>query len=452
MQQHIRKNLMALAIASALGGASGLASAAGFALIEQSASGMGNAFAGTAASAEDASTVYFNPAGMSLLPGAQAVVSGHAVSVSARFKNASSSIPPFMTLIGRPPGGDGGDAGSVAFIPNAYFSMPVNESWSIGLGVNVPFGLKTEYDNDWIGRFQGIKSELTTFNINPSVAYKINDSVSVGAGLNYQHADAELTNAVVLAPPFIPGAFPAEGRTKLSANDDGWGWNVGTIYQVTPATRIGASYRSKIKYTLEGDVTTTDGTGAVVTTNLGGLTVSGPSKADITFPDMYSLSGVHRLNDQWNLLADVTYTKWSEIDKVAVVNAATGVTRDILNFHFQDTYRVSIGANYKYSENWTLKGGLAYDQTPVRGADSRTVRLPDNDRTWLAVGAKYKVSNAGAIDLGYAHLFLNDADINFTRGQLTPGTLTVNPGTVSNVNGSYQGSVDILSIQYTQSF
>lgn len=432
--------LPTLAFAFVLGGPS-MASAAGFALIEQSASGMGNAYAGAAATAEDASTIFYNPAGMSELKGMQFAVGAHVIDLSAKFTNSSSSIPLGATLIGSQPGGNGGQAGDASIVPNAYFVMPIGDRLDIGIGVNAPFGLKTDYDDNWIGRFQGIKSELTTYNINPSLSFKVNEMFSIGAGVNYQHLDVKLTNAVVLP-------LPVEGRANLDANDDAWGWNAGILFKPTPETKVGVSYRSKLDYKLEGTTNVSTVTGTAI------AAASGATTADVTLPESFSISLAQKLNDQWEFLADATFTKWSQIDQINIVNSTNGTLRDVLHLDFDDTWRFSIGANYKLNETWTLKGGVAYDQTPVKGADSRTVRLPDNDRTWLSVGAAMKVGASGKLDLGYSHLFIKDADINFTRSQQVPGQTVplAQPGTASTVNGSYEGSVDIFSIQYSMSF
>ncbi|HWQ39104.1 MAG TPA: outer membrane protein transport protein [Burkholderiales bacterium] len=437
MKKAFRKAALAAAIAGLFGGGAGTASAAGFALAEQSGSGLGNAYAGAAASAEDASTVFFNPAGMSRLQGRQFAVAGHVIAVSADF--SGSATGPAALGLGTVPGT--GDPGQTSFVPNGYFVMPYGERLHFGIGVNVPFGLTTEYDSNWVGRFQGIKSELTTININPSVSYKLSDTVSVGGGINYQLADAELTNAVVL------GAG-VSGNTKLEADDDGWGWNLGLLFDVASGTRIGLAYRSPIEYELEGSVNTTTAAGAPV------AAASGPARADVTFPGMFSLSLAHRLSDRLQLLGDATFTQWSEINRVDVVNTTNGTLREVFVFDFDDSWRVSVGADYKWNDQWTLKGGLAYDQTPVKSATTRTVRLPDNDRIWLALGAQMRVGQSGRLDLGYAHLFIKDADINHTRSQQAPGFTvpTPAPGTATTVTGTYEGSVDILSVQYSMSF
>ena len=439
MHNKFQGNLIALAVASILGGASTLASAAGFALIEQSASGMGNAFAGAAATAEDASTVFYNPAGMSRLEGSQITVGGHLIDLSAKFSNSGSSKP--AAIVTNPLGGNGGDAGGIAVVPNFYFVMPIGDRLNFGVGVNAPFGLKTEYDDNWAGRFQGIKSDLMAINVNPALSFKVNDVFSVGVGANYQRLKAELTNAVVLGPN-------TEGRAKLEADDDAWGWNAGVLFQPTSSTKIGASYRSKLNYKLDGTTTVTTATGAVV------APASGPTTAAVTLPDSFSLSLAQKLNDQWEFLADATYTKWSEINRINIVDSTNGTLRDSLVLDFDNTWRYSIGANYKLNDGWTLKGGVAYDQSPVKGATTRSVRLPDNDRTWLSLGASMKILNSGKLDFGYSHLFIKDADINFTRSQQAPGqtTPTPAPGTASTVLGTYTGSVDVFSVQYSLSF
>lgn len=427
-----QRNLVAMAVASALGCASGAASAAGFALIEQSGSGMGNAYAGAAASAEDASTIFFNPAGMSKIPGMQIVAAGHLIDLSAKFHNSGSSKPP--AIVTNPLGGEGGDAGDMALVPNFYFVMPIGEQLNFGVGVNTPFGLATEYDDDWMGRFQGIKSELLAVNINPSLSFKVNEMFAVGAGLNYQRLDVELTNAVVL------GAN-TEGRAKLEADDDAWGWNAGVLFTPTPSTKIGASYRSKMDYTLDGTASATNAAGATVSSN--------SVHADVTLPDSFSISLAQGLSEKWELLADVTFTRWSEIDRIDVINSGNGSTVDILSLDFDDTWRYSVGANYKLNESWKLKGGVAFDESPVKGASTRTVRLPDNDRTWVSVGAQVTMKQVHRLDFGYAHLFLKDADIDNSRAQVG---FPVPAAATSRVAGTYEGSVDLFSVQYTVTF
>ena len=417
-------------VAGALLVISGSAAASGFALIEQSASGLGNAYAGGAASAEDASTVFFNPAGMSQIKGSQVVVAGHAIKPSAKFSDTGSSP---ATASGQPLGGDGGDAGSLAFVPNFYFMMDVNQNMKFGLGINAPFGLKTEYDAGWAGRFQALKSEVKTVNVNPTLSYQMNETVTLGLGVDYQQIDAELTNNVVLAPGVV-------GAAKVSGSDNSWGYNLGALIRVSPDSRVGVAYRSSIDYKLSGDLLVTGPTGAVV---------QNPSvTADIKTPDSLSVSGFTKIDAKWDLMGDISWTGWGKFKELRVVNSSTGATASLTNENWKNTYRVSLGANHHYNEQWTSRIGIAFDQGPVED-QYRTARIPDNDRTWLAFGGKYTATNNSSFDVGYAHLFVKDSNISNNKGGAAG---TANTALYGNLVGTYKNSVDILSVQYTYSF
>jgi long-chain fatty acid transport protein len=396
-----------VAVALALGGGVQTANAAGFALIEQNASGLGNAYAGAAAVAADASTVYFNPAGMSRLGDRQLVVAGHLIQLKAEFSGTVSA--PFP--VG---GGEGGDAGGIAFVPNAYFVQRLTPDLHFGLGVNSPFGLKTEYDADWIGRYQAIESDLKTVNLNPSLSYRVSDTLSLGAGINAQWIEATLSNRIpVLGQPLV----------KIEGDDTGWGYNVGALWQLSAATRVGLAYRSEIDYTLEGTVTTSDP-----------KLFSGPVTADVTMPDSASLSLVHRLSPAWDVLADVTWTGWSDFDDLPIRGTVNKTTPE----NWDDILRYSLGATWHASEKLSLRGGVAYDEAPVADRD-RTPRIPDGARAWVALGGQWRVNAASAVDFGYAHLFVDD-----------PGLANTDNGTT--LVGEYDSAVDILSAQLTLSF
>lgn len=426
-----------------LAGFSVNALAAGFALIEQSASGMGNAFAGGAAAAYDASTIFFNPAGLTRLPGRQVVVGLHAIRPSAEFSNQGSTAAALQTL-----GGNGGDAGDLGWVPNLYLAADITPKLKFGFGINAPFGLKTEYDPTWMGRFQAVKSEVKTINLNPTLAYKASDSVSLGIGLNYQRIDAELTNAVNYSAIVLAGSgglivIPnLEGSAKVTGDDYAWGFNLGALFQVSPATRVGLAYRSSISYTLSGNVTFNRPVTANPVANaiINAATPDGGVRADVRLPDSLSVSVFHQLNPEWDLMADLTWTGWSSFDKLTLVRDSGAVLSSTPE-NWRDTYRLSVGANYRYSDAWKWRFGVAYDQTPVRDA-FRTPRIPDNNRTWVAVGGQYKVSKAAVVDFGYAHLFVPDASVNQNQAAAGAGILV----------GKYDSKVDILSVQYSHSF
>jgi long-chain fatty acid transport protein len=374
---------LAAAVAAALSvGSPAPVAAAGFALMEQSASGLGNAYAGAAAAAEDASTVWWNPAGMARLPaGRQLALGGTWIRPSTRFSNSGT-----VAGAGRALGGDGGDAGQDAVVPFGYFSMEVSPRMRFGLGLNVPFGLSTEYDPSWMGRFQGIKAEIQTLNINPSVSWKVSDALSVGAGVSWQQVDAELSSAVNFG-------VAGEGASVVKGKGDAWGMNLGALYQLTPATRVGVAYRSSIRQDISGTVNFTRP--ALVPA---ALAPDGNISLQVKLPETFTLAAAHQLNPRWELLADATRTGWGKIQDL-VIFRDTGAALTTLALHFKNTMRYSFGANYRQSDRWTLKFGLAFDESPVPDAQFRTVRLPDNDRTWYTVGAKYRVSAASALDV-----------------------------------------------------
>ncbi|MCC7548189.1 MAG: TonB-dependent receptor [Burkholderiales bacterium] len=412
-----------VALGGLAGAISGTGHAAGFALIEQNASGLGNAYAGAAAAAEDASTIFFNPAGLVFLPGRQLVVAGHAIRPSAEFDNDGS-----IAGAGKPLGGEGGDAGSWALVPNAYLSWRLTERLAVGVGVNAPFGLKTEYDDDWMGRFQAIESEVKTININPSVAFKVNERLSIGAGLNYQYAEATLTRAVNFG-------LGGEGKVKVEGeDDDSWGWNAGVIFSATPDLRVGLAYRSAIRHELEGDVTFRRP--ALVPS---AAAPDGPAYARTTLPESASLSVFQRFDDRWDFMGDVTWTNWSRF-KTLDIYRANGTLLQSTPENWDDSWRISFGLSYRLNDAWKLRGGVAYDETPVPD-DFRTARIPDNSRTWVAFGAQWKPRANLAVDFGYAHLFIPGASIDDNQ---TP----VN----GRLRGEYDSSVDILSAQVTYSF
>ncbi len=420
------RTTLSIAVAGALTALSSQALASGFALIEENASGLGNSFAGAAAVAEDASTIFYNPAGLSLLPsGPQISVGADYIHPSSKFSDSSSTAAP-----GRPLGGNGGDAFTGAVVPNLYFAMDVAPNWKFGLGVTAPFGLKTEYDSNWIGRFQAIKSDIKSTNINPTVAYKVSDTVSVGFGLDYQKFQAEFTNAINTAG-FLS---PTDDLSTLKADDTKWGYNAGAMFQLDSATRLGVSYRSPIKYKLEG---TASISGPVPIPSPGNISV------DLKTPDTLSFAVSHRLDPKWTLLGDITRTGWSSVKDLTVVSSSSGGVVQKTPENFKDTWRVGVGSIYKYSDAWALKLGVAYDPTPVNDTD-RTARLPDSNRLWASVGGQYRLSPAGTLDFGYVHIFMKDASINQANPVATSGG--------GSLVGSYKNSVNLLGVQLAYRF
>jgi long-chain fatty acid transport protein len=448
----LRKSLLGISVLGALLAMSGNAAASAFALIEQS-SGLGNAFAGGAAAAEDATTIFFNPAGMSRLKGKQATVAGSLIAPSAEFSTTVTGLAPFQTG----GTGTGGDAGGVALVPNTYMMVELEPALRFGLGINVPFGLQTEYESNWVGRFQGIKSKLQAVNLNPSLSYEVNETVSLGIGLNYQHVTGELTSMInypaliyqnVLLATGNAGTAAAaatpyagvEGISTLTGSDSAWGYNLGVLFNVTPQTRIGLAYRSSIKYNLDGTVTFANRPAA--------LNSSLPDQSvtlAIDMPDNFAISIFHQMDDKWDFMADANRTGWSSFKELNVKKTDGSSLGTPTPENWKDTWRVSAGASYHYDSQWMARIGVAYDQTPVPD-EYRTVRIPDEDRTWIAVGGQYKLSTESTLDFGYAHLFVKDSTLNQSAA--------ANPDLAGKgyLTGSYSSSVDILSVQYAYNF
>ena len=429
--------------------ATGNAMASGFQLLEQSSSGLGTAYAGTAVLADDATTVFTNPAGMSLLPQGKTsiAVNLNAVQPSAKFSHSTSTAALFQTL----GSGNGGDAGNLAAVPSFYVALPVGNRVSFGFGVNAPFGLKTEYDSGWSGRFQGVKSDVKTLNLNPSLSYQASDALSLGFGLNYQKLEGEFTSAANYAAAVFGAtgsaalaAAAGEGSARIKGDDTGWGYNFGAIYQASTATRIGFSYRSAIKYHLTGTADFSRTGNAVVNAVLGNAASSargGAIYADIKLPDTLTLGSMTRLNDKWDMVGDLAWTGWAKIPDLTFRYADTSIVSSTPE-NWRNTWRVALGGIYRHGDDWKLRFGIAYDQSPVKD-DFRTVRLPDNNRTWLAVGGQYRLSKNSALDFGYSHLFVKDGSIDGNGG---------NAAAYGRLMGNYSNSVDILGIQYSVAF
>ncbi len=449
MKYHLKNAVLKCSLSAIFAAMSGSVAASGFALIEQSVSSMGNAYAGGSAIAEDATTVYFNPAGMSRLSGTQYAVSVQGIQPSTKFSDGGTTAAPFQSA-----GGNGGDAGGMTPVPNVSFVTEINKQIKFGLEINSPFGLQTNYDPNWIGRFQAIKSSLQTVNVNPAVSYQFNDSVSLGAGVSFQHITGELSSGVNYAAAIYGGALlqgatlqqaaaagaaaaGQQGVSTVKGSSDSYGYNLGALFNFGTETRVGITYRSQVKQSLSGTVDFTNVPTALAASS---KFANGNIKLDITLPDSFSTSVVHQVNPNYDVMADVTWTGWSAFQSLNVIRS-DGSTLSSTTENWKDTWRVSVGSTCRYNENWTSRFGVAYDQSPVSDA-YRTARIPDQDRTWLALGGQYKPTKSSSLDFGYAHLFVKNTSINNDQSASGAGTLV----------GTYASSIDIISLQYGQSF
>ena len=399
------------------------ANAAGFYIQEQSVSGLGSAFSGSTTNLDDPSTIYFNPAGMTKLSGTQAQLGVHLLVPSSELTDTGSTVP--VGAIG----GDGGNPYSPSPVPNGYLSHEVGHGFWAGIGISAPFGLANEYDEDYFARFDSIETELTVIDIQPTIAYKVNDQLSIAAGLNFQHSDAKLTSA------FYAGVG-AEGTSELAGDDWGYGYTLGLLYQPMESTTVGFNYRSTVHHTLDGEVTV-EGTG------LGpGVDNVTDATAKLATPDVATLGVSHDLDEQWTIMAQATWFGWNNFQDITARNKATGAVIGVpIVQNYQTTWAFALGAEYMYSDEWTFRGGVQLDETPTTDL-YRTTRTPDGDRTWLSLGATYDMNESLSLDMAATYIFISDEDINVSRNPLSPSTISADT----------EGNVGILALGATYKF
>lgn len=407
------------------------AQAAGFYIQEQSVSGLGSAFSGSTTNMKDASTVYFNPAGMTQLSGTRLQTAFHIISPNAQLTNTGSTAPVTGIAIN---GGPGDNPYDPTPVPNGYFTHQVDDNVWIGLSVTAPFGLANEYDQRWFGRYDSIKTELEVLDMQPTVAYKVSDRLSLGAGLNIQHARAELTNAVF--------AGVTEGVSTLEGDDIAAGFSLGAQYKPWQKTTLGASYHSGIAHKLEG-------TASVTGTTIANFGVNGEANLDL--PDIAQIGISHDLNDRLTLQGQATWFKWSNFKDIRTVTndpiaiAALGIYRSpgqtLSNVvqGYEDTWAFAAGAEYKLDPDWTLRTGMQFDQTPTTD-QYRTSRTPDGDRTWLSGGATYNISERVSVDFAGTYIWIADGTIDLDRNN------AFSTAVQTDVKAKTEGDVGIISM------
>lgn len=397
--------------------------ASGFQLQEQTASGLGLAYSGMAAATQDASTTFWNPAGMTFLPRSQVTVAANYIIPSFRFSSAGG--PPAGSTYDA--FGNGGDAGVPTVVPAVYGLVHVTPRLAAGLAINSPFGLSTDWDSPWAGMFYAVKSKVETLNINPALAWRLNDYLSVGAGASYQRLKATLTNAVT---PLIP---TAQGR--LDGSDWAWGWNVGVLSDFGQGTRVGVTYRSAISYRLNGEL---------AFNNPALAPLGSSAAADLKVPQVASIAISQQIGPKLRVLADYTWTGWDSVQALTVFATSgpgAGLPVASTPLNFKNSWRTGIGVEYEMSPPWLLRAGVAYDRSPVQD-EFRTPRLPDNDRTWLAAGASWRPDERWTFDFGYAYLWVKQASSNLVSAGPVPGAL----------RGTYSSNSNILGVQASMQF
>ena len=388
------------------------AQAAGFYIQEQSVKGLGTSFAGSTTSIDDASTIYFNPAGMTKLDGAQVNAGVHLLIPHADVDDTGSTFGG-----GAVGGADNGNPFDPTPIPNLYAATPIDlggqKIWT-GLGVSAPFGLGSDYGDDSVFRFDSTETQLTTINVAPSIAYEINENISIGGGVDVQYADAELKSAVFAG---------ANGTSTLEGDDISVGYNVGVTVKPIDSTKVGLHYRSAISHDLDGKIIVA-GSGAA------DIDINGGAALDL--PDIATIGVEHSVNDKFRVMGQTTWFGWNNFQTIRAIDE-NGVERSNVEQNYQNTLAFAVGTEYDFDRNLTVRAGYQFDETPTVD-EFRTTRTPDGDRHWFSGGATYKVSNKIDIDVAATYINVAPGPINVTRN-----------GGLATVNAETDGYVGIVA-------
>lgn len=419
--------------------------AASFQILEQSPAHLGKAFAGTASDIADASSVFFNPAGIVDLDQPTFTLGANAIFTQAEFNNENSNT-----------NGVAGKTDEIGYVPNIYYVHPLSERLSFGLGINAPYGLASDYEDDWYGRYLATHSELEVANFNAVVAYALTDKLSLGLGVNYQRADVTLESQFDSTLGINPS--PAtDSSAKIQGDDDGFAADVSLYYAPTERTSFGLIWRQGGEFDLKGDASfalnplcspgagfptgtppaPTTGTICAVALNA----VAGDAEARVHLPDTITLSSSHQLSDYWWIHGDIAWTQWSNIQSIDVMNSSNGLIINTLELNYSNTMRYALGFTHDSDCPWSWRFGIAFDEAPQTDPALVNPRIPDQDRIWFSAGFNYEFSPATSVDFGYTYIQVEDASINNTNSQ-----------TGHHVEGNFDADVNIVGVQANFTF
>lgn len=410
-----------LALAIMAASLAGQAVAGGFALSEQSVAAGGTANAGRASNVQDASITFSNPAAMHKLKQAQFTQALAFIDAQTDIKNAAGALP-------TPPFSNDGDIVPHTFVPSGYFTSGDQGGWAWGVAAYGSFGLKTNHEDTYAGRIYGDKSLVKVITVQPAVSYRVNDKVSVGFGPTINRLDAYLSRAA--AADFTTTA-------ELEGDDMGYGFNAGVHADLTENTSVGAVYRSKVTYKIDdGEVKLKSGSNLLAM-------LSTSATASLSTPESIEASLSHKLNSKTALHAGATWTRWSRLQDLTVVDNASSATVSQEVFEWKDSMGYAVGVTHAQSDKLELRAGLAYDNTPV-SAEHRSVRLPSGDRRIVSIGAGYKLSPTQSIDVSYT--YLDEEKVNVTKGN------PPSPTEPLPYSADFKNKASIYGLQFTQKF
>ena len=442
-----RLSALAVAIVGVL--AVGNAAASGFQIRENSIKSQGRALSGTTVAKDDATVAISNPAAMVNLDKTTVVANISAIDLNGDFSGSAiagapfaASTTPAVKALARPAtGGNGGDPGDIAAVPSFAVVMPLSGSFEdlwIGFGVNAPYGLVTEWDADWVGRYNAVKSDVKIIDATLSAAWKVNDQFSMGVGFIFQRADVTLTNALDLGTavcsqlatgatttagstaftnlclvptaPYKPGQN--DGFFAVEGKDNGIGWTFGMQWAPIEKLTVGYAYKSEIDHELKGTVDFTIPANVMALPGMSTRFADGPGGAALTTPSTHTFSALYEFNDSFRMYGEFQRTGWSSLRNV-IITRGDGTVLGTEDYHWSNSSLYSLGAEYDISPTLTLRGGIGRDYTPTHDAN-RTPRLPDNDRDLYSIGATWHATPNLSIDAAYMRVNLKDAPINST--------------------------------------
>jgi len=418
-------------------GLSSTAGAGGFEVQTQGTRALYTALAGRSALAEDAATLWFNPAGMTELSGGFVFTRGSSLILSnTRFRNEGSETNGIPLT-----GGSSRNPGQPALVPNFHLTYRLSEAVTVGVGITFPYGLGSDYGDSWLGRYHAERAKLTTLDVNPSVAYRVNDWFSVGGGISVQYAEAYLRNQIDFGTIGASslGLTPQmhDGRVKMRGEDVGVGWNLGVLIKASDQTRVGVHFRSPVFHKIDGKAK------FVVPAEAQPLMASGLFlDSDVTTrfstPASVSVSVVHEIDDEWAIMADCTWTRWHRFHELRV-KFKDGQPDSVSPTDWSDTYALAVGAIWRPLDDWSFRIGVRWEEAP-NPASTRSPRLTDSDRMWLAAGLTYQLSESMTLDFGWVHLFITDAPSHLEST------------TAGNLRGHYETSSDTFAFGSTWKF
>ncbi len=393
--------------------------AAGFSILEQSTVGLGRSLAGMTAETEDPGSLYFNPATGAEHDRPSLMLGTHFIFGDVRFHDRGSSI-----------NGDQDDnITSLALVPNFYYIHPLSDGITLNLGISATSGTATSYESDWQGRYFAIDTEVKVIEVSPSLSWKLNDTWSVGAAFMMQYAEALMSQNIDLRRAGKP-----DGRIKMDGDSIAFGYSLGVLYQPLPGSKIGLAYRSKLTHDvdLQARYRLPKGTAAMVRT-------PGDDEGSITLDlaACINLGFQQELGEKWTVMFDISWTQWSDMDELKIKFDNGNVRSE--EMQWRDSWRFALGAEYQLNEKWTLRSGLAFDETPVRCKDKRVAKLPDTNRIWASLGVGYQLSENMRFDFAYTRLFFN-------RGNIEQS------GAAGTLKGYYSGGMNLVSMALNYKF